>query len=161
MTARCGSANIVSELSWGLFATARSDRIHHKSSRRPRKNGCRTFPSADFARYSISARNLGSTQMPLCRCALGLSPSDHGFKPLLQIGGRDLVKAVVDFAGVDQIVALAPADVEPIPLRTVECEAGLRLATKGLTPNPSCRLLQQNRRVCDMPAASSDVRFQG
>src|ERR1700730_1891401 len=39
--------------------------IHHRSSRRPRKKGWRTFPSADFARYSISASNLGSTQTPL------------------------------------------------------------------------------------------------
>jgi hypothetical protein len=38
--------------------------IHH--FRRPRKNGCRTFPLADFARYSISASSFGSTQMPLC-----------------------------------------------------------------------------------------------
>jgi hypothetical protein len=34
------------------------------SSRRPRKKGCRTFPSLDLARYSISARSCGSTQMP-------------------------------------------------------------------------------------------------
>src|ERR1700704_2832908 len=38
----------------------------HRSSRRPLKNGCRTFPSADFARYSISASSSGSTQIPLC-----------------------------------------------------------------------------------------------
>ncbi|MGY3464448.1 hypothetical protein ACVWWR_004290 [Bradyrhizobium sp. LM3.2] len=30
------------------------------------KNGCRTFPSPDFARYSISASSFGSTQVPLC-----------------------------------------------------------------------------------------------
>src|ERR1700733_1073230 len=48
---------------------------------------------------------------------IGLSPSDEGCKPLLQIGGRDLIEAMVDFAGVDQIVALAPADVETVPLR--------------------------------------------
>jgi hypothetical protein len=34
---------------------------HHRSSRRPLKKGCRTLPSADFARYSISARCFGST----------------------------------------------------------------------------------------------------
>jgi hypothetical protein len=49
---------------------------------------------------------------------IGPGPSYERFKPLLQIGGRDLVEAVVDFAGIDQIVALAPADVEPVPLRT-------------------------------------------
>jgi uncharacterized LabA/DUF88 family protein len=37
---------------------------HHRSSRSPLKNGCRTLPSADFARYSISASSSGSTQMP-------------------------------------------------------------------------------------------------
>src|SRR5438105_98185 len=45
--------------------------VHYRSSRRPLKNGCRTFPSADFARYSISASNDGSTQIP--RCAIFLA----------------------------------------------------------------------------------------
>jgi hypothetical protein len=40
--------------------------LHHRSSLRPLKNGCRTLPSADFARYSIAASNSGSTQTPLC-----------------------------------------------------------------------------------------------
>jgi hypothetical protein len=44
---------------------------HHRSSRMPLKNGCRTFPSADFARYSISASNDGSAQTP--RCAIFLA----------------------------------------------------------------------------------------
>jgi hypothetical protein len=35
----------------------------------PPKNGCRTFPSADLARYSISARNLGSTKCLCEQCA--------------------------------------------------------------------------------------------
>jgi hypothetical protein len=56
---------------------------------------------------------------------IGLGPSDQGFKPLLQIGGRDLVDAVVDFAGVDQIVALAPADVEPVPVCTENLSSGV------------------------------------
>src|SRR6478735_4291637 len=43
---------------------------HHKSSRKPLKKGCRTLPSADFARYSISASSSGSTQMPLCAMRL-------------------------------------------------------------------------------------------
>jgi len=42
----------------------RSIRIY-KSSRMPRKNGCRTFPSGDFARCSISASSFGSTHIPL------------------------------------------------------------------------------------------------
>jgi hypothetical protein len=44
--------------------------VHHKSSRNPLKNGWRTFPSTDFARYSISASSFGSTQMPLCAIRL-------------------------------------------------------------------------------------------
>ena len=43
----------------------------HKSSRMPLKKGWRTLPSADFARYSISASSDGSTQMP--RCAIFLA----------------------------------------------------------------------------------------
>lgn len=68
MTARCSSAGIVSGLFRRLFAHCqkRSNVIHHRSSRRPRKNRCLTFPSADFARYSISASSFGSTQMRLC-----------------------------------------------------------------------------------------------
>ncbi|WP_440643005.1 P-type conjugative transfer protein TrbL [Bradyrhizobium sp. PUT101] len=45
---------------------------------------------------------------------------NEGFKPFLQISGRDLVEAVVDFAGVDQIVALATADVDAVPLRSID-----------------------------------------
>lgn len=55
---------------------------------------------------------------------VGLSRSDEGFKPPLQLGGRDLVEAVVDFAGLNQIATLAPADIEAVPLRAIECEAG-------------------------------------
>jgi hypothetical protein len=39
---------------------------HPRSTRRPLKKGWRTLPSADFARYSISASSSGSTQMPRC-----------------------------------------------------------------------------------------------
>src|SRR6478735_1798915 len=44
--------------------------LAHRSSRTPLKNGCLTFPSADFARYSISASISGSTQVPLCAMRL-------------------------------------------------------------------------------------------
>jgi hypothetical protein len=36
----------------------------HRSSRRPLKNGWCSLPSADFARYSISAISEGSTHTP-------------------------------------------------------------------------------------------------
>lgn len=52
-----------SDLSWSLRWC---NGITHMSSRTPLKNGCRTLPSADFVRYSISAFNSDSTQMPLC-----------------------------------------------------------------------------------------------
>jgi hypothetical protein len=44
--------------------------LHYRSSRRPLKKGCRTLPSSDLARYSISAFSCGSTQMPLCAMRL-------------------------------------------------------------------------------------------
>jgi hypothetical protein len=81
---------------------------------------------------------------------MGLGPSNEGFAPLLQIGGRDLVEAVVDFAGVDQVVALAPADVEPVPFRTIECETGdgqsLPLRTGLLDP-----VVRASRRIGAAP----------
>src|SRR2546423_9633327 len=40
--------------------------VHQRSSRMPLKTGCRTLPSADFSRYSISASNSGSTHIPRC-----------------------------------------------------------------------------------------------
>jgi hypothetical protein len=43
----------------------------HKSSPMPLKKGWRTLPSADFARYSISANSDGLTQTP--RCAIFLA----------------------------------------------------------------------------------------
>jgi hypothetical protein len=53
---------------------------------------------------------LGRELFTVLRCGNpGLS--DKGFQPFPQVGGRDLVEAVIDLAGVDEIVALAPADV--------------------------------------------------
>src|SRR5581483_7798906 len=68
--------------------------VHHKSSRRPRKKGWRTFPSADFARYSISARSLGSTQMPLCamRVAYGCVLRISGFSLFCKSAAEALSK---------------------------------------------------------------------
>jgi hypothetical protein len=60
-------------------------RLDHRSSRMPLKNGWRTLPSADFARYSISASNDGSTQKP--RCAI-LCLADQRFQTRLQLGCR-------------------------------------------------------------------------
>jgi hypothetical protein len=49
--------------------------------------------------------------------------ADQRRQALLQVCGRDLVEAVVDLAGVDKLVALFPADVEPVPLGAVEGKA--------------------------------------
>ena len=46
----------------------------------------------------------------------GLRLPDQRLQSLAQVRGGDLVEAVVDLAGVDEVAALAPADVEPIPL---------------------------------------------
>jgi hypothetical protein len=69
--------------------------VHHKSSRIPLKNGCRTLPSVDLPRYSTSASSDGSTQTPRCAiffvygCVLRISGfsracrsfADAGLKP--------------------------------------------------------------------------------
>ncbi|KMS30280.1 hypothetical protein FE79_15045, partial [Staphylococcus aureus] len=40
------------------------------------------------------------------------------------VGGGDLVEAMVDLAGVDQVVAFPPAKVDAVPFALVEREAG-------------------------------------
>src|SRR5689334_5365166 len=54
---------------------------------------------------------------PLREC---LRLPDERLQPPPELGGRGLVKTVVDLAGVDEIVALAPTDVEAVPLGAVE-----------------------------------------
>ena len=60
---------------------------------------------------------------PVCD-ALGvrLCFPDQGLQSLLQIGGGSLVEAMVDLARVDEILALAPADIDAVPLPLVERE---------------------------------------
>lgn len=133
MTARCSSAGIVSELSGDLSAK-RSNASVTGPPAGPGRTGA--GPSLGRLRAILDlGQKLGFNPDALVADALGIGPgpSNEGFKPLLQISGRDLVEAVVDFAGVDQIVALAPADVEPVPLRTVECETdnGQRLPLRA------------------------------
>jgi hypothetical protein len=41
-----------------------------------------------------------------------------------QLGGGGVVEAVVDLAGIDQVVALAAGQIHPVPLALVEREAG-------------------------------------
>ena len=47
---------------------------------------------------------------------VGLRLPDQRLQSLLQVSGGSLVEAVVDLARIDQIVALAPADIDAVPL---------------------------------------------
>src|SRR3954454_19290044 len=60
----------------------------------------------------------------------GLRLPDQRHQPLPQLCRRGLVEAVVDLARKDQIVALATAHIDAVPVIAVECEAsdGQRLA---------------------------------
>ena len=86
-----------------------------------------------LARYSISASNLGFDPDRLVRDPLGvgLGLSDQRREPRAQVLCGRLVEAVVDLAGIDQIVALAPADIEAVPFVAVEREAGDRSASRA------------------------------
>jgi hypothetical protein len=55
---------------------------------------------------------------------VGLRLPDQRLQPLLQVGGRGLVEAMVDLAGVDQLVVLASAEVDTVSFTLVEREAG-------------------------------------
>ena len=57
---------------------------------------------------------------------IGLRLAHQRRQPLAEIRGGCFRKAVVNLAGIDQVLAFAPADVEPIPFAAVECEAGDR-----------------------------------
>ena len=57
---------------------------------------------------------------------VGLRLPDQRRQALAQVGGRCLVEAVVDLAGIDQVVALAAADIDAVPFVAVEREAGDR-----------------------------------
>jgi hypothetical protein len=56
----------------------------------------------------------------------GLRFSDERSQPLSQVRCGRLVEPVVHLAGIDQVIALAPADVEPVPLAAVERKSGDR-----------------------------------
>jgi hypothetical protein len=49
---------------------------------------------------------------------------DQRLQFLLEVSGGGLVKAVVDLARIDQILAPAPADIDAVPLSLIEREAG-------------------------------------
>src|SRR5450432_881247 len=55
---------------------------------------------------------------------IGLGLPDQRLEPRLQILRRCGVKAVVDLARIDQLFALAPAEIDAIPFFAVEGEPG-------------------------------------
>src|SRR6185312_12244505 len=62
---------------------------------------------------------------PVCDAlGVGLCLTDQRLQPFLQVGRGSFVEAVVDLARVDQIVALAPAHIDAVPLSLVEREPG-------------------------------------
>ena len=92
------------------------DELRYRSSRMPLKNGCRTLPSADLARYSISAESDGSTPDATVRdlFRIRLSLADQRVQSCLHLLGGRRVKTLVDLAGIDQFLAPAPADVDAV-----------------------------------------------
>jgi len=106
-----------------------------------RLKGWRTFSSADFAR--CSSQRLAWAR-PKCLVGdplgVGLGFSDQRRQALAQLGERLLVEAVVDHAGMDQIIALATADIDAVPVVAIERKArdGQRFALGAgfLDPGP-------------------------
>jgi hypothetical protein len=56
--------------------------------------------------------------------------ADQGRQALPQVGDRHLVEAVVDLAGVDEVVAPAPADVKSVPFASIERKSGDRKVSR-------------------------------
>jgi hypothetical protein len=55
--------------------------------------------------------------------AVRLFFANQRLEPRLQVFGRHLVKAVVDLAGINQVVALEPSDVQPVEFVRLEGKA--------------------------------------
>jgi hypothetical protein len=78
-----------------------------------------------------------------------MATSSGSFRQLPQIGGRRFVEATIHLAGVDQIFALPPADVDAVPLVSIERLAGdgQRLSAARRSSSPSyCRGRSHRRR---------------
>jgi hypothetical protein len=93
-----------------------------QTSLRPRRNG----PDASVKRCPLSGRDPKSPASDHSHASSSIGAflehlpiallrlADQRFEPLSH--RRGLVETVVHFAGIDQIVALAPADVDAVPL---------------------------------------------
>jgi hypothetical protein len=72
---------------------------------------------------------------PLVRdpLAVGLGLADQRCQAAAQLRGGCLIEAMVDLAGVDQILALAPAEIDAVPLSAVDRKArdGQRLTLRA------------------------------
>jgi hypothetical protein len=71
--------------------------------------------------------------------SVGLGLADQGREAPAQLGGRLLVEAVIDLAGRDQVIVLAAADIDAVPIVAVERKArdGQRLALGAGFLDPS------------------------
>jgi hypothetical protein len=54
---------------------------------------------------------------------VGLGFADQGREAFAELGGGFLVEAVIDLAGIDQIIAFAAADIDAVPVVAVERKA--------------------------------------
>jgi hypothetical protein len=50
--------------------------------------------------------------------------ADQRRQALAKVSGRLLIEAMVDLAGIDQVIALAAADIDAVPIVAVERKAG-------------------------------------
>ena len=55
--------------------------------------------------------------------SVGLGFADQRREALAQLRGGVLVEAVVDLAGIDQVIAFAATDIDAVPVVAVECKA--------------------------------------
>ena len=55
---------------------------------------------------------------------IGLCLPNQRLEAPPQLGRRCLVEAVVDLAGIDEVVALAPREINAVPFAIIEREAG-------------------------------------
>jgi hypothetical protein len=85
----------------------------------------RTLPGTR-SRRAVRAHQIALRDL-LC---VRLGFADQRRQALAKVSGRLLVKAVVDLAGIDQVLALAAAEIDAIPIAAVEGKAcnGQRLA---------------------------------
>lgn len=88
--------------------------------------------------------------------AVGVRSPDQRLQTCLQILGDVVVKAMVNFAGIDQVAALTPAEIKAIPVAAIEREPsdgeGLPLSAGFLDP-----IVRPANRVFAFPDFGNDA----